>query len=236
MDFTTYSITHTPNFTKLPYQLDIQYFGGEGGEGAQSGGQEQITFEPKFGMTEFNEFLNSDQNAQALFNAKLNQALLEKQAELEPTLLEKAKAALAQEAEKPAWQIEIDKLKAENAAKEKALAQEATRSHLTSRFSAAAIEGVTPEQIHAFCLRDTVEESNKAYDNFMALVDAAAEAKTAKELENRSRGFAFQPVGGSRGGASSNEPQGVLIARQIAETRTNHNSHSKGAKDYFFSR
>lgn len=230
---------------KLPYILEIQYFGGDpdpngGGQtppDPNGGGQtppQQMSFEPKFGMTEFTQFLAENADAQALLSTKIQAAVLAKQEELKPTLLEEAKKLLEAQSQKPAWQVETEALRAEIAKKEQLLALGNIKSNLTARLTNSEISGLTPEAVHEFCLKDTEEDSNKAFDALLGLIKSASQAEAQKELERRSKGYAYQPMNGGAGGQSKQESTGVTIARQIAQSRVTSNKRADNARSHFF--
>lgn len=221
------------NFGKLPYDLNIQFFA-EGGEGGAGDGVQQISFEPQFGMTEFNDFLANNKDAQTFFQAKLDNGLEKSREALRAEALEQAKKELSQAQQKPAWEIEMDKLRAENEAIRQQGVTESIKTELSNRVATASIPGLDVGLVHELCLKGTAEDSYATFDKVIATINSAAKELTDREIEKRMGGYASNPMSG-KGTASQTVAQstGARIASEIAAMRANNNTRSSKSAEHY---
>lgn len=231
-----YSLSGGKNMKKdynLLLDLDIQLFAdGNLEAGGQPGDVGQLSFEPKFGMSEFNEFLSNNKDAQTLFNAKIENATMQKIEGMRSALLEEAKSELAKQQSKQPWEIEIDNLRIENEKIRQQSVVNGIKTELSNRLIAASITGLDAETVNAICLKETAEESYATFDKLVASIRNAAETMKNNEIEKRMNGYAFNPAA-STGGTATNESIGLSVARQVvAQRKESHDRSSRAAKHY----
>lgn len=224
------------NGFKLPIlmPLDIQLFAEPGEPGATTT-EHTNTVVPSsaFGMTEFTNFLGENENAQAFFNAKLEAAVLNDRQSTYQDMVEKAKAEVSHKDKEP-WEIEIEKLKAENEQNKLVALQSGIKSELTAKLAENDIKTISPELIHKFCLKDSAEASLNAYNELNAVIQEAAKEIAERTINERMNGYAHNPIGGGRGAQVSKDSVGVGIAKQIASDAAVNNKRANNARSHYF--
>lgn len=181
--------------SKLLLPLDIQFFA-EGDPPAP----------PTFAIGDFTQFLESNNDAQTLLQARISDAVKQDRVTYEQELRTAIAAEYDTSKKKTPEQIEIEELRAEIEKNKKAVALSQQQAVLASKVASLELDDETNAIAINFCLDTDEVVVTERFEALSQLVEKASEKKVEQAVAERLRGMSHNPKGNTRSGATPPTP------------------------------